>query len=157
MSPSSYRTRRLAAGLLLVYWLTILVGTHLPKSHPAGSLVRGGDKLVHFLAFAGLGWLLAWSAAGWGRLTAARGAGLWLVVVLYGAIDELSQSLVTGRDTSLHDWIADGLGGLAGLLAFFFVQRWRAAQLRPPAASGAGPAPADQSPSALETTRGRGR
>ncbi len=76
------------------------------------------DKLAHFAAFLPIGFFL--------------GAGLrrspfcWsfkkslvvgvVVIALFGAIDELHQSLVPSRDSSVWDVVADILGGWAGLV-----------------------------------------
>ena len=49
-----------------------------------------------------------------------------LVGVLYGAMDELYQSTVPGRDAAVGDWIADALGVLAGtLFVLVFFRRRR--------------------------------
>ncbi len=42
---------------------------------------------------------------------------LLTIGVLAGALDELHQSIVPGRDPSVGDIVADGLGVLVGLLS----------------------------------------
>jgi VanZ family protein len=44
------------------------------------------------------------------------------IAVVYGALDELHQSFVPGRDVSLNDWISDSIGAL--LVVFILVLVW---------------------------------
>ena len=66
------------------------------------------DKVAHFLEYAGLGFLLARAT---GNLRTA-----FLIAVLWGALDEVHQSFVPGREAGVPDWIADILGSLTGAL-----------------------------------------
>lgn len=73
------------------------------------------DKLAHFLYYGTMALLLA---HGVGR------RWLWIPLVLVpviGAADEWHQSLVPGRDASIWDWVADGVG----TVGFVYVY-WRA-------------------------------
>ena len=73
------------------------------------------DKLAHFLYYGTMALLLA---HGVGR------RWLWVPLVLVpviGAADEWHQSLVPGRDASIWDWVADGVG----TVGFVYVY-WRA-------------------------------
>jgi len=108
--------------LLAGYWLTLLVATHLPKQ-VAGLPTNQADKLIHFAAYAVLAWLLAmaWQASV-GRLNARHLKLVWLAVVFFGAIDEVTQPLV-GRTASVADWLADAAGAVVGLLVFGLWQR----------------------------------
>jgi VanZ family protein len=108
--------------LLAGYWLTLLVATHLP-TQVAGLPRNQADKLIHFVAYAVLAWLLAtaWQASV-GRLNARHLKFAWLVVVLYGAIDEITQPLV-GRTLSVADWLADAAGAAVGLIVFRVTSR----------------------------------
>ena len=45
--------------------------------------------------------------------------GLVVLLVLHGAVDELTQSFIPGRVPSIGDWIANSLGGMLGVLACF--------------------------------------
>ena len=79
--------------------------------------VWGQDKVMHFISYGILGYLLA-------RSIKDASAGLtWRQVILvsllalaYGASDEFHQSFVVGRDASFADLLADGLGGFAGAM-----------------------------------------
>ena len=87
-------------------------------------LTSGLDKVGHFGAYLVLGWLLARGAA---RLALSA----WLPILIgaaYGITDELHQTLVPGRSASFGDFVADGLGSVAGVLLYFFFSRRRSAR-----------------------------
>lgn len=82
------------------------------------------DKVVHLLMYAGLGFGLVWSLRATRLkhhphivIIAAMGA------VLYGAVTELCQSFVLGREAETADLIADGFGGLLGAVIAVQVAR----------------------------------
>lgn len=89
------------------------------SSLPARDLPDGRvwdfDKLIHGTEYAILAVL-------WVRVAAARrglgAAGIALVAagaaILTGAVDELYQSLIPGRDSSAGDLLADGIGACLG-------------------------------------------
>ncbi len=106
--------------VLVVYWLALLIGTHLPQETPLVPVVRS-DKLAHLTAFAVLAWLLAatWQFSA-GRLSAAHLRWLWIAIAIYAVADEWTQQFV-GRQASAADWLADMAGVLIGLAWF----RWR--------------------------------
>lgn len=82
--------------------------------------VPAGDKLVHVGIYAVLGACLAWGRRrSTGGAPARFGVHLALVALgaLYGASDELHQSLVPGRDASALDWLADLCGVTLGYWA----------------------------------------
>ena len=102
--------------MLAVYWLGLVTGTHLPRL-PQGV---GGydDKTAHYLAYAGLAFLLSWS---WSVRRPYFPKGLLFalgVAVLFGAVDELTQIPVPGRFGEPLDWLADSLGALSGICLF---------------------------------------
>lgn len=102
--------------LLGLYWSLLFVATHMPM-HVGRSVRVPSDKLVHFVSYAVLAALLAWTLSGTARLRAT-----WLLVLLvlvgaYGAVDELTQALVPSRTADLMDWVADVSGAACGLLA----------------------------------------
>ncbi len=107
---------RLATGLLILYWVGLLIGTHaprLPVNMPGGS-----DKVAHFSAFVGLAFLLSWA---WTTRRPFLPTGAIFAVgvgVLYGTLDELTQRIVPGRSCELADLLADAMGALAGTLLF---------------------------------------
>ena len=110
-------------GMLTLYWAALFLGTHRQPG-PSGvfdTYAAAFDKLLHFLAYAGLAWLLAWACqlrptgGNWRRTI-----GLWLLVVAYGALDETTQLLV-GRSCHLYDWLADVAGATVGM--WIYVRR----------------------------------
>ena len=109
--------------VLFGYWITLVVGTHLPSSHP---ILRQhvGDKVAHFVAYGVLGWLLAmvWQTST-GRLNGRHLRLLWLAILVIGMIDEVTQPPF-GRDASIWDWLADAAGAAIGLYAFTLSRSW---------------------------------
>lgn len=115
--------------------LLYMAGIFAASAQPTVRLPRmdNSDKVLHFAAYAGLGGLLAYGAAG----TALGPLPLIAAGSLYGASDEVHQSFVPGRTPDLLDWVADTLGAIAGVLAvhrFFSRRRARAAFTAAPGA-----------------------
>jgi len=108
--------RRAALGLLALYWLAIFVGTHLPISLKGGD---GSDKVMHFLAFTGLAFLMALGVGG-RRPTWRTYATVLLAALMYAGFDEVSQLLV-GRHCDFWDWVADSCGTAFGLLGYLIL------------------------------------
>ena len=100
--------------LWLACWAGLFVSTHIPV--PAGAPIpRGGDKVLHFVAYFVLTMLGGRAAVGRGRSITTAWAVVWtLIYVAYGGADELLQPLV-GRTLSLGDWLADVGGVLAAM------------------------------------------
>lgn len=108
---------------LAAYWLAMFVATHIPIPKgviPAG----GGDKVLHLSGYALLGVLVL-------GVRAIRGPFRWwsvisraLILTLYAATDEFTQSFV-GRQADFADWVADVIGAVSGLLAVVFIVRLR--------------------------------
>jgi VanZ family protein len=79
------------------------------------------DKLAHFIAYFILAALLVLSI----RTRSLVGALLGIMVVLaYGAFDELTQPLV-GRFASLEDWLANAAGAMVATVVMIpFCRTW---------------------------------
>ena len=118
------KTKTLCQFVLGGYWLAIFVATHLP---PTTSFLPNEenniDKVYHFTAYAILAGLLAtvWQLSS-GVLTARHLSWTWIAVVIYGALDEITQIPVS-RDCDIWDWTADATGAAVGLLAFVWLHR----------------------------------
>ena len=126
------RTRtQILAVVLTVYWATLCLGTHVPGRVIVTPPVS--DKVLHFVAYAGLGFLLALLAFCLGLRGWRVYAALLLIAVCYGAIDELGQIPVPGRNADMADWGADMLGVVAGLTLHWLAARaaavWAMARL----------------------------
>lgn len=116
MTPFLARHRRWITAALVAYWLVIFTGTHVPKV-PEPLEVGGNDKALHYIAYAGLAFLLACRRGSAGPLSRRGFALLFGIAAAYGVCDELLQ-IPVGRDASLYDWFADLIGALTGLAAF---------------------------------------
>jgi len=83
---------------------------------------RWEDKLMHVVAFAGLG-VLALNASHGGLRKPALGATVvaMLLTTGYGMLDEFHQSTVGGRDASIGDVAADFVGALVALAVYAWV------------------------------------
>ncbi|MBS0265781.1 MAG: VanZ family protein [Planctomycetes bacterium] len=96
-----------------IYWLAMFIATHIPKV-PQELVMPGGDKGMHFTAYAVLALILTtrqfWGAH-WKWRTAAQ---IIVVVAVYGIVDELTQ-IPVGRHADVWDWLADVSGALFGL------------------------------------------
>jgi len=90
------------------------------------------DKSLHFWTYGVLGVLLVRALAGasWAGVTMRSVVVAWFVATGWGALDELHQGLVPGREPSVLDWVADGGGAVLGTAAVWLLavvrQRGRA-------------------------------
>jgi VanZ family protein len=111
--------------LAAIFWLS-------SESSPflAAPPFPGGDKVAHFAAYAGLGFLLCRAFRGSGLSPGAAVALAIITGCLYGASDEWHQSFVPHRMADVTDWIADTLGAATGavLRTWFVALRGRRAQ-----------------------------
>jgi VanZ family protein len=107
----------------------MVIGTHIPR--PPEELLPFGesDKLLHLSAYAGLAFLacLNWSLHR--AFTWRAAAGIWIAILAFGALDELTQ-IPVGRQCDLRDWIADAAGSLAGIGLFAIIRLVRHARSR---------------------------
>ncbi len=113
--PNTMLLRYLCLGTLALYWLVIFLGTHAPGGVSGLKVVN--DKLLHFIAYLGLAFLLA---AALTSLRVKHGTLLLplIVAIVYGGIDEYTQGFVPGRHPDLADWFADVMGAGVGVLLF---------------------------------------
>jgi VanZ family protein len=110
-APEPRRLRPAADIAAILAFACAAVLTHLP---PAAALPVPNDSLAHFAGYAGLSallWLCLWTR---GRGAWRRELAVLIVMALYGAIDELTQTL-TGRTPELGDWLFDMSGALLAL------------------------------------------
>lgn len=119
-TTSTKNVERFWLAVLVCYGVFIFVGTHVPGSE-APVAETNGDKVLHFVAFAILAALLArYVHVKQIAFTWRTWAFLWLLVVFYGALDELSQ-IPVGRGCEFNDWLADAFGAAFGLAGYRYV------------------------------------
>ena len=113
-------------GILVGYCTLIFVLSSQPDL-TVPEVVPSADKLVHFLEYAGVGWL--WTRA----VRADRPRWTALTVLLstltfagvYGLSDEWHQLYIPGRFVDLHDFLADVCGGSSGGIGYLLWLRFR--------------------------------
>lgn len=108
--------------VLALYWVALAAGSHWPRLalFPPAEQERlfQPDKGLHFLAFAGLTWLMIRArvagrqASGASTVAAAGGTAL-----AYAVIDELTQGWAQ-RDVTLSDFAASSVGVLSVVLIY---------------------------------------
>ncbi len=113
------------------YWLPVAayVGVILtlsaqPNLKPPVEFFNA-DKVAHILEYGGLGVLLARaSRAQFRQRFAFRAALLALAIgAAVAAGDEVFQSFIPGRDSSVFDWTADTIGLLLAQIAYLIFAR----------------------------------
>jgi hypothetical protein len=110
--------------ILASYWIALFIATHVPMEMV---LLPGGvsDLVPHFITYAVLAVLFGVALQVTARQVNGRHfVAAWVLLVVYGAIDEVTQPLV-GRQASLLDWLADAAGVAVGPMAVFLWHRWR--------------------------------
>ena len=107
---------RLASIVLMAYWTLIFVGTHLPSARMPS--LHASDKFYHFVAFAGLSFLLCWaipsSRVSWGKILVLSAA----IALGYAVLDEWTQQFIPGRTCDIWDVAADSVGVVLGLVSY---------------------------------------
>lgn len=115
--------------LLAAYWIALATATHVPTL-PAGSL-RYGDKNAHYAAYAVLAFLISWA---WRTRREFFPVGMMVTFVVasaYGAVEELTQIPIPGRFAEWHDWLADVMGAITGIILFWAIDALRRLAMRP--------------------------
>lgn len=107
-------------GPVLLYAAAIFAVSAL-SSPPAMPQVRGFDKLVHLVEYAGFGALFSRAIyqRGAGRSARSSFIAAWALGTLYGLTDELHQLFVPGRVADAWDLLADSAGSLCGAALHF--------------------------------------
>ena len=102
--------------VLMGYVLLLLGGTHWP-GEIRGLQTDHMDKVVHFTAFAILGWLSAWVSQSVRRSPIETAAVVLFAIALFAALDEITQPYVS-RTCDPLDWLADLTGAIVGIAVF---------------------------------------
>jgi len=102
------------------YWILLFILTTIPTdSIPQFFEVQ--DKVEHFIAYYVLSILLLLTIHFQDTIKSLKKRAITvtlLLILFYGALDELHQMLVPGRIADITDWIADSIGGITGILTF---------------------------------------
>jgi VanZ family protein len=107
---------------VILYAGLIFLGSSLPQSqiHIPFSIK---DKVLHFIEYGIMGYLLMRSAIRWSDNM--RAMTLILLVILagsvYAASDEIHQYFVPGRSCDIYDWLADVMGLVSGITIPFII------------------------------------
>jgi len=118
------RRQKTTIVVLTIHWIALVIFTHIPIPqvvYQAGV----SDKWLHFLAYLNLVFLVWFSIRPDDKVRWREKAG-WLVflaVVVYGGIDELTQPYF-GRTKDLMDFLANAEGEATGLVIFTFLTFW---------------------------------
>jgi VanZ family protein len=114
-TPAGWWRWGVVAGYLLaIFWASSRSTLPSLPGHPS-------DKLLHFVAYAGMSLLMIWAATRgrWRRTSWSVVLLVTLVCTAYGVSDELHQRFVPNRQADLADLVADALGGMtAGVAAW---------------------------------------
>ena len=103
---------------LIIYWVVLFILTSTPMDE-IPRLFNAQDKFEHFLGYFVLSVLLCLTLHFQRKnIKLSNHAFLiaLLLVLFYGAIDEVHQFLIPGRTPDITDWIADSLGAGCGIL-----------------------------------------
>jgi len=119
------RPATLAIDVAAGFYASLLVAaTHYPRPQDLLGPNPPSDKVLHFLAYAGLGVLAAASASARGGWNGPRVTLMALVLAVFAALDEVTQPWF-GRAVEGFDWLAD-IAGLAvgiGVVVLFMSRR----------------------------------
>lgn len=107
---------------LIIYWIALVIGTSLPTvSVPS---VAFGDKIVHFATYLILSALLNLTLLYQNKndlLKSKHTVSAFIIVSIYGALDEIHQGFIPGRSQDIFDWLADTIGALAGVFLLLYL------------------------------------
>ena len=105
---------RRAWGAVAVWWLAMLLVTSVPGDMVPALPDLGFriDRVVHFGMYAVQGVLIARAL---GRRAPTVLLLAWLVLSVVGALDEVHQMWLPGREAEVGDWMMDALGAGTGL------------------------------------------
>lgn len=102
---------------LVVYWIILFTATTLPGG--SAPKIAASDKLKHFGGYFVLAALLHLTLHFQRKIKKFyKKPLLWTLIItsVYGALDEIHQLFVPGRNAELLDWIADISGALLAVV-----------------------------------------
>ncbi len=109
---------KIATIMAIMYAILVLALSTIPGSRMPRSNLMSMDKLLHLGEYFILAALTA-NALRWRIDSRLKLFGITLLVaVVFGAGDELYQTLIPGRVSSPYDWGADAIGAAIGSTVF---------------------------------------
>jgi len=104
---------KLWIGVAVYAGLILSISSITSGAMPDSELVWSNDKLIHGMEYAVFAWLVA-GAVRAGRTRLVTFAIAAIACASFGALDELYQSTVPGRASSIYDAMADAAGAAVG-------------------------------------------
>ena len=116
--------QKLSVTLLVLYWPTIFVITHIPIPRMV-TQSQVSDKAIHFIAYLALIFLWWFAVSPYKKVRWGKALVWWTLVVMvwYSATDEWLQSIV-GRNADVYDFFANLAGALSGLVLLSIFSFW---------------------------------
>lgn len=108
---------------LAFYWLVIFILTSLPGNSIPKLILGFTDKAKHFGAYLVLSFLLSFALhfqKKYDILNKYSAGFTFLIISIYGLLDEIHQIFIPGRYFEWLDFLADIIGGLIGI----FISQW---------------------------------
>ena len=103
---------------LAVYWIVLFILTTIPTD-AIPQFFNTQDKLEHFTGYFVLSVLLCLTLHFQKKniqLSKYSVLIAFLLIISYGAVDELHQLFIPGRTADITDWLADSIGAGFGIL-----------------------------------------
>ena len=100
--------------LVIIFFLTIILGSSIPGKSIPSSYIFSKDKLLHIIEFFILGFFLFNSLI---KKTEYPGFLCLLLGTIFALVDEIYQSTTPGRFSSSFDVIADFIGLTLSILS----------------------------------------
>lgn len=109
---------RLGVIALIVYWILIFIGTHIPEIPSSAPKIN--DKVMHFCAYFGLTTFLCYVSKP--NVFWKRFGRIALIALSYAGIDEFTQSFVPSRTADWLDFAADACGTASAIGCYVLAQ-----------------------------------
>ncbi len=110
---------------LIIYWLLLLTATSLPGSDMPD--IHVSDKVEHFSGYAILTIFLTLAMLLQNKIKMLKEKAFiatLILVAVYGALDELHQLFIPGRDCDIYDWITDFSAACFGVVIVYFIVKY---------------------------------
>lgn len=104
---------------LAAYWLTLFVLTSIPGRSLPKVILIFTDKAKHLIAYMILSFLLNFAIhfqKKFKKLNIHSGISAFMIIAVYGLLDEIHQIFIPGRYFEWLDFLSDLIGGVIGIL-----------------------------------------